>query len=199
MFLRFIAVLGLAWVVSGCVTTNQHSLSASDVRSFKLAEIRVSVPLETSVTWYDALQEYAQVKAIPNFELNDATDNDEFKRWIRDRLAVRVKEALQQHVAGVLNGTRPVRLEVLVRRFEISSAIQRIVVGGGYSVAGDVNLVDAKTGAVLASHPGLVYVRMAGNGIGGTLVQAAFDASNPPATALVTGFAETYRDWLQNK
>jgi hypothetical protein len=199
MFLRFLAVIGLAWAVSGCVTTNQHSLSASDVRSFKLAEVRVNVPIETSVTWYDAVQEYAQVKAIPNFELNDATDNDEFKRWIRDRLAVRVKEAMQQHVSGILNGTRPVRLEVLVRRFEISSAIQRIVVGGGYSVAGDVNLVDAKTGAVLASYPGLVYARMAGNGIGGTLVQAAFDASNPPATALVNGFAETYRDWLQIK
>lgn len=196
MLLRFVAVISLAWAVSGCVTTNQHSLSASDVQSFKLAEVRVSVPPEASIVGYDGVNEYVAGKNIPNYELNAATETEEAKQWMRDHLGARIKGAMQQNLASTFNGNRPVRAEVTVHGFMLSSAVQRVVVGGNYHMIADVTLVDAKTGAVIATYPKMVHVVEALNGWAGVIVQAAYDATNSPGDRVVKGFAEKYRGWL---
>ncbi|RKE73000.1 hypothetical protein DFP91_0877 [Pseudorhodoplanes sinuspersici] len=196
MFLRFIAVMSLAWAVSGCVTTNQHSLSGSDLQSFKLAEVRVVVPPEASIVGYDGINEYLAGRNVPNYELNAATETEEAKQWTRDHLAARIKGAMQQNLAGTFNGNRPVRAEVTVHGFMLSSAVQRIVVGGNYHMVADVTLVDAKTGAVIVAYPKMVHVVQALNGWAGAIVQAAYDAANSPGERVVKGFAEQYRGWL---
>ena len=196
MFLRCLIALSIAWGVSGCVTTNQHSLSASDVQSFKLAEVRVSVPPEASVVGYDGIHEYVAAKHIPNYELNDATETDEAKLWTRNHLGARVKGALEQSLAGTFSGNRPVRAEITVHGFMLSSAVQRIIIGGNYHMVADVTLVDAQTGAVIAAYPKMVHVVPALNGWAGAIVQAAYDAANSPGDRVVKGFAEQYRSWL---
>lgn len=196
MFLRFVAVIGLAWAVSGCVTINQHPLSASDVQSFTLAEVRVVVPPEASIVGYDGINEYAASRNIPNYELNAATETEEAKQWMRDHLRTRIQGAMQQNLASAFRGHRPVRAEVTVHRFMLSSAVQRIVVGGDYHMVADVTLVDAKTGAVIAPYPNMIHAVPALNGWAGVIVQAAYDATNSPGDRVVRGFAEQYRGWL---
>ncbi len=196
MYLRFIAAIGLALAVAGCVTTNQHSLSASDVQSFKLAEVRVNVPPEASIVGYDGMTEYVAARNIPNYELNAATETDEAKQWARNHLGTRIKGAMQQKLAGTFNGHRPVRAEVTVHGFMLSSAVQRIVVGGNYHMVADVTLVDAKSGAVIVSYPKMIHVVSAQGGWAGAIVQAVYDAANSPGDRVVNGFAEQYRSWL---
>ena len=62
----------------------------------------------------------------------------------------------------------------------------------------DANLVDARTGAVIVSYPGLTAVMYAGQGIVGTAVQAAVDASSTqsPAEKLVGAYGDMYCRWL---
>ena len=195
---RFVTLLAcLAPILAGCVTTAQNALSPADAKTFRLAEVRVTVPAEATIVGYDALTtEYAAAKRIPNYELNAATETDEAKAWARNHLQARVKNAMEKQLGATLQGQRPVRAEVVVKGFQLSSAVQRIVVGGDYRMVADVTLVDAKSGAVIVAYPELLHAAPALNGWAGAIVQAAYDASNPPGDRVVNGFAEKYKVWL---
>jgi hypothetical protein len=97
-------------------------------------------------------------------------------------------------LTGQLNGSRPVRLDVVVKSFALSSAVQRILIGGGRGMVADANLVDARTGAVIVAYPEL----RAGQGIVGTAVQAAIDNASEQSVAekLAVRYGELYRRWL---
>jgi hypothetical protein len=60
-----------------------------------------------------------------------ATNTPEGKAYVRDLLAPRIKAGVEQAMAGQLNGSRPVRLDIVVKSFVIASAVQRILIGGG--------------------------------------------------------------------
>ena len=70
-------------------------------------------------------------------------------------------------MAGQLVGSRPVRLDVVVKSFALASAVQRILIGGGRGMVADANLVDARTGAIIIASPNLVAGSYAGQGIVG--------------------------------
>lgn len=154
------------------------------------------MPPQADIIGYDGIHEYAALKRVPNHELNAFTESEEAKSWMRDHLASRVKVAVQQNLAGALGGARPVRAEIVVHRFELSSAVQRVVIGGDYRMIADVTLVDAKSGAVIVAYPEMLHAVPALHGWGGAIVQAAYDAANPPGDRVVNGFAEKYRGWL---
>jgi hypothetical protein len=101
-------------------------------------------------------------------------------------------------LTGQLNGSRPVRLDVVVKSFALSSAVQRILIGGGRGMVADANLVDARTGAVIVAYPELRAATYAGQGIVGTAVQAAIDNASEQSVAekLAVRYGELYRRWL---
>jgi hypothetical protein len=101
-------------------------------------------------------------------------------------------------MAGQLNGSRPVRLEIVVKSFAISSAVQRILIGGGRGMTADANLVDARTGAIIIANPDLRAFLFAGQGIVGTAVQAAVDNASVQSVVekVVIKYGENYCDWL---
>jgi hypothetical protein len=101
-------------------------------------------------------------------------------------------------LTGQLNGSRPVRLDVVVKSFALSSAVQRILIGGGRGMVADANLVDARTGAVIVAYPELRAAAYAGQGIVGTAVQAAIDNASEQSVAekLAVRYGELYRRWL---
>ena len=99
---------------------------------------------------------------------------------------------------GRLNGARPVRLEIVVKRFDIPSAVMTVIAGGGRGMNADANLVDARTGALIVANPDLGVYLPSGGGIVGTAVQAALDnsAEQSPADKIAARYGENYRDWL---
>jgi hypothetical protein len=193
-----LVVFAVAALLTACVTA-QNALSPAEIQSFRVADVRVSVPAGVPVQWADAQQEYLTARKISDDDMKQAIQGEEYKNWLRERVSKGVSDSMQRNLGGAFVGNRPVRVEVTVKRFEISHPLQRVLIGGGYAMAGDVTLADAKTGAVLSTYPDVVYGVYAGQGVGGALVQAAYDASNPPAPRIMNGFAEKYRDWLLNK
>jgi hypothetical protein len=101
-------------------------------------------------------------------------------------------------LTGQLNGSRPVRLDVVVKSFALSSAVQRILIGGGRGMVADANLVDARTGAVIVAYPELRAATYAGQGFVGTAVQTAIDNASEQSVAekLAVRYGELYRRWL---
>jgi hypothetical protein len=192
-----LAVAAGALALAGCVTT-ENSLTKNDIAVMKLTAVTVSFAPDANVQWEDGIRAYATAKSIPDDEIATRTNTPEGKAYVQNLLAPKIKSGVERVMAGQLNGTRPVRLDIVVKSFTIASAVQRILIGGGYGMAADANLVDAKTGAVIIAHPNLTGVLLAGQGVLGTAVQAAVDNSYKQGVPerIVESYAEGFRDWL---
>jgi hypothetical protein len=191
-----LAALAGALALTGCVTA-ENSLSANDIAGMKLAGVSVSYAPDALVVWDDGIRAYAASKGIVE-DMASATNTPEGKAYVRNLLASRVKGDVERQMAGQLNGTRPVRLEVVVHSFAIASAVQRIVIGGGHGMTADANLVHARTGAVILKHPNLMANVAAAGGLVGTAVQSAIEAAAKVdnTDTVANKWGTTYRDWL---
>jgi hypothetical protein len=192
-----LAVLAGAFAVTGCVTT-ENTLSQDDIRNMRLAGVAVGFAPDAFVQWEDGFRAYATAKSIPDDEMAAATNTPECKEYVKNMLAPKLKAGIERSIAGQLNGSRPVRLEVTMRRLDMPSAVQRILIGGNRGMVADARLVDARTGAVIIATPGLSTSMYTGQGVGGTLIQAAVDQNSErsPVDKVFDDFGNTYRDWL---
>jgi hypothetical protein len=189
--------LGAALALVGCVTA-QNSLSQNDIASMKLTGVTVSFAPNAFVQFEDGIRAYATAKAITDDQIATAANTPEGKAYVNNMLAPRIKAEVEKVMAGQLIGARPVRLDVVVKRFEMPSAIQRIVIGGNRAMTADANLVDARTGAIILAYPDLRTMMYTGQGVLGAAVQAGFDSSGDKSVAekIVATYAESYRSWL---
>jgi hypothetical protein len=192
-----LAALGVALALAGCVTA-ENSLSQNDIAGMKLTGVTVSYEPDARIQWEDGIRAYATSKAITDDQIATATDTPEGKAYVRNLLAPKVKAGVEKAMAGQLNGSRPVRLDIVVKNFAIAGAVQRIVIGGGREMTATANLVDARTGAVIIANPDLRAYLMAGQGVLGTAVQAAIDnaAAQSVADQVADRYGQNYRDWL---
>jgi hypothetical protein len=193
-----LAALGVLLALAGCVTTAENSLSQNDIAGMKLTGVTVGFAPDARVQWEDGIRAYATAKAIPDDQIATATNTPEGRAYVQDMLAPRIRAEIEKVMAGQLIGSRPVRLDVTVKSFALSSAVQRILIGGGRGMIADANLVDARTGAIIIANHDLTAVLFAGQGIVGTAVQAAIDNASAQNVVekLVDRYGETYRDWL---
>jgi hypothetical protein len=191
-----LAVLAGALALTGCVTA-ENSLNANDIAAMKLTGVNVSYAPDARIAWDDGIRAYAASKGIVE-DMATATNTPEGKAYVQNMLAPHVKGGVERQMAGQLNGTRAVRLEVVVHSFAIASAVQRIVIGGGHGMTADANLVDARTGAVILRHPNLMANVGAAGGLIGTAVQSAIEASAgvDNTDTVANKWGATYRDWL---
>jgi hypothetical protein len=193
-----LAALVAALALAGCVTTAENSLSQNDIASMKLTGITVSFAPDAGVQWEDGIRAYATAKAISDDQIATATNTPEGNAYVRTMLAPVIQTGVSKSMAGQLVGSRPVRLDVVVKSFALSSAVQRILIGGGRGMVADANLVDARTGAIIIAYPNLVAASYAGQGIVGTAVQAAIDSSSDQSVVekLASRYGNIYRNWL---
>ena len=197
---RLLAVLAGVFVLAGCVTA-KNSLSQDDISSMKLTDIAVSFAPDATMQWEDGIRAYATAKSIPDDQIATATNTPEAKAYAQNLLAPRIKAGVEKAMAGQLNGNRPVRLNIVIRSFTISPAIQRVVIGGSHGMVADANLVDARTGASILAHPELSAVLIVGQGVLGTAVQAAIDSASTQSTVdkIADSYGNNYREWLLSK
>jgi hypothetical protein len=77
-----------------------------------------------------------------------------------------------------------------VRRLEVPSAVQRIIMGGHHTLTAEIRVLDGKTGQVLLDAP-----HSAG---GAGPVQVAVEQLFPdPIDRVSRSFAKGLKDWLQ--
>jgi hypothetical protein len=193
-----LAVLAGALALTGCVTA-ENSLSANDIAAMKLTGVTVAYAPDALVRWDDGIQAYAASKGIVD-PATATTYTPEGKAYMRALLAPRIKAGVEQAMAGELNGTRPVRLELVVRNFTIVPAVQRILLGGTHDMSADANLVDARTGAIIIANPKLGAVMAGGEGPIGAAVQGMFTNGGETTVDRLAGiYGKTYRNWLLRK
>jgi hypothetical protein len=155
-----LAALGIACALAGCVTTAENSLSQNDIAAMKLTGVTVSFAPDAGVQWEDGIRAYATAKAITDDQIATAANTPEGKAYVQAMLASVIRTGVTKSLTGQLVGSRPVRLDVVVKSFAVASAVQRILIGGGRGMVADANLVDARTGAVIIAYPGMLAANL---------------------------------------
>jgi hypothetical protein len=191
-----LAALG-AGLLAACATV-PNTLSPQEVAGLKLTAVAVTFKPDAQIQWDDGLRLYAESKGLNYLQLPAGVTPEE-QVFMRDALTRKLKEAMTKDLGATLHGSRPVRLDVIVTRFDITSPLQRVVVGGGYSMNADVNIVDARTGGVILQYPNVTTVLLAGAGVAGAAVQAIIDSSQPAADRVIDSFASQYAKWLAER
>jgi hypothetical protein len=197
MLRRLVVCLVLGFSLSGCITAD-NTLSIEQIASFRLQAVDVSVAPNAQILWDDperaaAGQGSAQVALAHAAAGAPADWPATARRTVSDLL----RKSMIDLVGPELNGTRPVRLVVRIHALEIVSPIQRIILGGSHHMTADVDLLDAKSGAVLLTLP--AYTVLVGGG--GGLVGVALDnmIRDEPIRLVTASYAGEYRNWLLRK
>jgi hypothetical protein len=193
MIKRILCLGLLAFALAGCVTT-QNPLSRQDVESFRLASVHVDIDSAATLWWGDGDRAYARSKGRSEADSEELSKTPEAHAFTAQLASAKIGAALEQQLKPVLTGPRPVKVNVHLRRLYVASAIQRVLVGGSHEMIADVTVTDARTGALLVSHPGFHAIALAGQGIGGAMLDAALMAD--PIDRLTLNFASKYREWL---
>jgi hypothetical protein len=192
-----LAAVGLVLALCGCVTA-ENALSQNDIAAMKLTGVTVGFASNALVMWEEGERAYAGTKALSDEQLAGAKRTQDFKDYVHTMLGVRIKAGIEQAFAGQLNGSRPVRLEIIVREFTVPSVASRVLIGRDPTMFASATLVDARTGAVIIAHPDLEAFVGGGHGIIGTAVVAAMDDSmnQTPESRLIARYGQAYREWL---
>lgn len=209
-------VAALAAGICGCATIPPSPLGQDAMARLRLDSVNVKLAPDANVVWANAEDEYvksrppadlgqSKVKATPAGLSPDGEGSEyaviaaspEAQAFVRTKAAASLKAALEKSLKPELQrGMQPVRLEVTIHLFDVPSAARRVVVGGAPLIIASAELIDAGTGAVLASRPRFVAMAYAGNGWLGVAIDQAFDDLD---VRLTDQYATTYRAWLLNE
>lgn len=189
-----VVVCCAAAALAGCASVSK-TLSADQMKSLKYTGTHVTFASDSKIWWGDGERAYAVSKGLTVAESETVAKTPGAQAYLRNQISTKVKAAMARHLTGSLNGSRPVRVDVVVKSVVIASAAQRVIIGGSYIMQGEVNLVDARTGAVLQSHPAWGASAAAGQGIAQVLIENAL-AKDEPIDRVIDNFALGYRNWL---
>lgn len=190
-------LLSLGLGLSGCVTPAPNGLSALETAELRFASLDVRVPETAPIVWGAAEEDYARAHGLaPNDPAVAATPAG--RAFVRDLTARRLRAKLELVTAKRPPGTRPVRLVATVTHVDIPSAIRRITIGGNPVVSADIDVVDARTNAVLTTYKGGIGVKAVGQGVTGILIDAALTAGETDDLfdRAADNYAQGFGRWL---
>ncbi|MFC5553047.1 hypothetical protein [Methylobacterium iners] len=194
---RLLALCG-ALLLGGCLASTTNTLSSVETADLRFTSIEVRVPPETQIDWTEAVDAYRVRRAQAAQEASPATPA-EIRAHVDAVASARLRAALERSLAERPQGSRSVRLVTTITSVSIPSPLMRVIAGGGPIVGADIDIVDARTGAVLTRYLGAKTLRAAGQGVGGTLIDAALVSGGMDDLfdRAANGFASGFTDWLR--
>lgn len=193
-------------LLAGCAGLPKPELSAALRDQYHVAEVVVDAPEDAELWWGDAERELAAKEGVMFSDGGDgsAISQEEFAKrpatraYVGKKIAGIVQAAVQDKTEGLLNGSQAARLRLQVRSLHISSAIQRVIVGGGHNMSVEAWMVDMKTGQELTPRQKFIAVVFAGNGIGGVLADQIVNATmKDPVYRLADDIGQKTLVWLR--
>jgi len=182
-----LAVALVAAAVGGCATTASNTLPQAKRDALRIDSVDMAYAPDAFLSWPDAMGEFVR---------SGAPDTPAARRaFVEQKAAGHLRAALAAEIPPAFRGTEPARLRVTIRRLEVASAVQRVLIGGGYALKADIQLVDVKSGQTLlqvADFNGYVQ------GGGGPLQVVVEQMFPDPIDRVSRAFASALRAWLQS-
>ena len=194
----------LSWVlavlaalsVAACSTVAPNRLSPSDTAQLRFIGIEVRTG-GAAVNWGDAEDAYLKSRNLPQTD-PALVQTPEAQGFIRGMAGQRLRAALERALATRPEGARPARLVVTLIAADIPSAVRRIIIGGAPVIRANIEIVDARTGAVLTAYSGDQGMQAAGQGVLGVVVDGALTAGgfDDLFDRAANDFARRFKTWL---
>jgi len=182
---RWLALLLVAGLAA--CSTVANNLSPEQVGNFRLAAVNVRFADDVPVIWPDEARSFAEAKGVD-------VGSADAQAHVKSTIASKIRAMMQRRLGDRLVGSRLVRVEVLVKKFQIPTTFV-LVAGSGYHMfAAQVDLVDAKSGEILAANPEVYGFVAPSPGVMGALVDRALFEG--PADRLIDSFGGQYSMWL---
>jgi hypothetical protein len=197
MLRRITGAVVAALALTGCATVAPSTVSVDDVRNFRPVSIEVKAAPDARIIW--ATGEEAYIRATGQTATVDAfTPTPQAKAFLADLASQKLKSALDQKLAGVMSGSRPVRVVTTITGVDIPSAGRKILVGGSNQLRADTVILDAKTGQQLTTYRGAQSYNFQGAGLLGVATQALVDdvRGSGGYEMLATTYANDFSRWL---
>lgn len=190
-------ILLLAALLAGCATAVENTLSPERRAGLKIESVKVTFAPDASLRWAEAESEFDRTKD-PNggaaAYMRAELPSGERRAFIERKAAARITEAFQKQFAPSFRGTEPARVEVVVKTLDLPSGLRRVTLGGNHMIAADITVVNAKSGQVILRASDFRTQAVAGNGIGGVLLDQVI--MSDPIDRAADVLAKNYRSWL---
>ncbi|WP_342150484.1 hypothetical protein [Methylorubrum sp. SB2] len=198
MFRLSLAALLLTVGLSACATIAPNILSPQDTADLKFTSLEVVVPPETRIDWTSAEDEYLSERKLSRTD-PALVATPEARAHLRNLAAARLKAKLERVIAERPAGTRPVRLVATIKEVSIPSAVKRVIVGGTPSVRADIDVIDARSGALLTTYRGATGTKYAGNGVYGVIGDGLAQAmgADDLYDRAAADYADGFGGWLK--
>jgi len=198
MFRLSLAALLLAVGLSACATIAPNTLSPQETADLKFTSLKVVVPPEARIDWSSAEDDYLSERKLSRTD-PALVATPEARAHLRNLAAARLRAKLERMIAERPAGTRPVRLVATIKDVSIPSVVKRVIIGGTPSVRADIDVIDARSGALLTTYRGATGTKYTGNGVYGVIGDGLAQAmgADDLYDRSAADYADGFGDWLK--
>lgn len=188
-------LLGLS--LAACNTGAPNRLSALETADLRFTSLEIRTPDTARISWSEVEDQFRRSRGLGALVPLGAAAS-EARAFVQDRVALRMKAVLDRVIAKRAAGSRPVRAVVTIVEVYVPSPLFRVVVGGHPGLSAEIDILDARTNAVLTTYKGNSAGQVAGQGPGGVLLDAVLTEAglSDVFDRSAEGFAKGFERWL---
>ncbi len=177
---------GIALLIAACATLSENKLPQAKRDALRIDHVDVSFAPDAYINWPDVFHGLA-ASGHPDTPAGRIA-------YLQQRAGGKIRSNVEAQIRPAFRGPESARLKVVIRRLEVPSVLQRVLIGGGNSIVADITLTDAKSGQVLlnADFTGTAY---AGGGLSAIAVEAI---AQEAIVRVSTNFGEALAKWLKS-
>jgi hypothetical protein len=170
----------------------------SAFQQYRIADVSVG-GVEVIRSWPNEEQMFVRSSHLDADTLNHiqarpASEYPPLRAHIQQVLNERFRTEFSSHVAPLFTGTKPIRAVVRLKTFDVPSTARRVFVDNDAKIDAEIDLIDAKSGALILRYDGPYRTRRLVGGLA-TGIALALDKSDVGAS-LITDYMTAYRNWL---
>ena len=195
--IRVLALVSVLFL-GACVTVAPPSLPAASIQQFRIADVTVE-GIEVIQSW--PVEEGAVVKGehlppetVNRLQSEPASNFPVMRAHFQRVLSARFKSEFAAKVSPLLNGARPVKAVVRLKKFDVPSVARRILVDQHAKLQMDIDLVDPVSGAILLHYEGPFQSQFLMGGVS-TVVAVAVEQADP-TLGMTSDYIGAYGSWL---
>jgi hypothetical protein len=185
-------------MLASCATVPPPSMSVDEIASFNLVGVEVH-GVEVIRSWPVEEKHFLATNTDPEIARrlpDESAQNFPAVQAFFQAALQRVFTAqLESMLAPVMRGTRPVKIIVTLKQFDVPSVVRRVLIDQYAKIQATIDLVDIKTNALILSYPGPYRLQFLLGGLSAPIADAIAGDSDPENT-LIANYILDYRTWL---
>jgi len=185
-------------MLASCATIPPPAMSVDEIASFKLVGVEVH-GVQVIRSWPVQEKRFLATNADPEIarRLPDesAQNFPVVQAFFQAALQRMFADHLEGALAPVMRGARPVRAVVTLKQFDVPSVVRRVLIDQYAKIQLTIDIIDAKTNALLISYPGPYHQQWLFGGLSAPIADA-IAADYDPENTLIANYILDYRTWL---